>query len=456
MAVLLGPTGVGLIGLYGSITGLVGQITGMGVATSGVRQIAETAKAGDKLQIARTIKTLRRFAIFLGVFGMLVLLLFRNFICQVTFGNTDHADALAILSTALLFGAISSGQAALVQGLQRIGDLARLNIFGALFGTLFSIPLVYFWGELGIAPYLVMVSAMGILISWWYARKVSVPRIYMPWSEIVPEAYGLLRLGTVFMTTGLMTMGTMYCIRVLVVRQLGLDAAGLFQASNAIASLYVGFILSAMGTDFFPRLTAVADDDDACNRMVNEQAEVSLLLAAPGILATLTFAPYVIELFYSPRFAPAMDILRWQILGILLRVSCWPLGFVLMAKGRGKLFFCTELSCNIVHIGLVLILLDYFGLPGTGMAFFGLYGFCWVLIFIVVRRLSGFRWSASNLRFGALTTMAVTAVYLCLYLLPTIWSTLIGTLITLAIGVYFLNALRVAVGPRKIWGLSHN
>jgi PST family polysaccharide transporter len=184
--------------------------------------------------------------------------------------------------------------------------------------------------------------------------------------------------------------------------------------------------------------------------MVNEQAEVSLLLAVPGILATLTFAPYIIQIFYSATFAPAMDILRWGILGILLRVASWPLGFILLAKGRGKIFFCTELACNIVHIGLVLVLLDYFGLPGTGMAFFGLYVFCWILIFAVVRRLSGFSLSTANRRLVVLIAPAITMVFLSVYLLPSAWGTAVGATVTLAMGCYCLNALRTAVGRDKI------
>ena len=42
-----------------------------------------------------------------------------------------------------------------------------------------------------------------------------------------------------------------------------------------------------------------ATDNRECNRLVNEQAEMSLLLAAPGILGTLTFTPLVIQLLAS-------------------------------------------------------------------------------------------------------------------------------------------------------------
>ncbi|MGA2401290.1 MAG: O-antigen translocase, partial [Syntrophobacteraceae bacterium] len=397
-----------------------------------------------------TIVTLRRVAFLLGIIGMLALLLFRYPICQLTFGNTDHVDALALLSVIIFFTEVSGGQAALIQGLRHIGDLARLNILGALLGTLFSIPLVYFWGEPGIAPFLVVTAAAGTLTSWYYARRISIPQIKVPWKEITAESRGLLRLGLAFMASGLMSLGAMYFVRVVIVRQLGLDAAGLFQAASAIATLYVGFILSAMGADFYPRLTAVANDDAACNRMVNEQAEISLLLAVPGVLATLTFAPFVIRIFYAASFAPAIDILRWQVLGAFLRVASWPLGYILLAQGRGKIFLCTEFSYNAVQIGLVLVLLHYFGLPGTGMAFFGVNLFSLLLIFAVVRRLSGFSWSASNIRVAALTVPGVTTVFLAVYFLPGILSTAAGGAMTLALGCYCAYTLRSAVGPDKI------
>ena len=37
---------------------------------------------------------------------------------------------------------------------------------------------------------------------------------------------------------------------------------------------YIGFVLGAMSTDYYPRLTAVIHDHDVANRLVNEQTEV--------------------------------------------------------------------------------------------------------------------------------------------------------------------------------------
>ncbi len=52
------------------------------------------------------------------------------------------------------------------------------------------------------------------------------------------------------------------------------------------AAFNVNIVLQAMGADFYPRLAGVANNDPECNRLTNEQAQVSMLLAAPGVSAT--------------------------------------------------------------------------------------------------------------------------------------------------------------------------
>src|SRR5260370_13673465 len=63
MALLLGPAGFGLMGLYMSISNLAQSIAGMGVNSSGVRQIAAAVGTGDTARIARTAAVLRRAAV---------------------------------------------------------------------------------------------------------------------------------------------------------------------------------------------------------------------------------------------------------------------------------------------------------------------------------------------------------------------------------------------------------
>jgi len=170
LAMLLGPAGTAVAGLYMTATGLIGSVAGLGINGSGVRQIAEAAGTNDETRIARTIITLRRVALISGLFGMTLVLALAPLLSRSTFGDRNHVFGISLMSLTLLFGGISAGQSALLQGLRRLRDLAASQVFGTCFGAVVSVALVWWLGQQGIVPFLVVFSAFGILLSWWYAR----------------------------------------------------------------------------------------------------------------------------------------------------------------------------------------------------------------------------------------------------------------------------------------------
>jgi PST family polysaccharide transporter len=236
----------------------------------------------------------------------------------------------------------------------------------------------------------------------------------------------LLKLGFAFMVSGVLMMGSAYAVRAMVLRMVGVDGAGFYQAAWTLGGLYVGFILQAMGADFYPRLTAIASDNGECNRLVNEQAQVSLLLAGPGVLTTLAFAPIAVRMFYSADFHAAVGLLQWFCLGMTLRVITWPMGFILLAKGRANLMIGTQLAWAIVNVGLSWFCVSRVELNGAGVAFFGSYIFHGLMLYPIVRQLSGFRWSAANVRTGAIFLALIAGVFGGSCILPIPWSVIIG------------------------------
>lgn len=260
-------------------------------------------------------------------------------------------------------------------------------------------------------------------------------------SEVRKEAAGLLKLGFAFMSSGLMMTGSAYAVRLFLSREAGIEAAGLYQSAWTLGGLYVGIILGAMFADYYPRLAGVATEPTVTNRMVNEQARVSVLLAGPGIIATLTFAPLIISLFYTANFDGAAGILRWICLGTALQVIIGPVGYVILARNEQKLFFWTELAWTVVHLGLAWLCVTSFGADGAGMAFFGAYVFHGLLTYWVVRRINGFRWSTDNKRTGLLFLTLVAAVFGSFYMWPPVVATGVGTLATILSAVYSLRVL---------------
>jgi antigen flippase len=390
IAVLLGPAGVGLIGLYSSALGLVGTVTSLGIASSGVREVALAHGQDDPQAVARTVKVLRRACWATGLLGWALSAALAVPLSRWAFGDTAHAAAIAVLGVTLLLGAISGGQTALLQGVRRIGDLARIQVVAMLLNTVVAIGLYTWLRAEGIVPVLVATAVVSLACSWWFARRVALQPVELPWRQTWRETRRLAKLGFAFMWSGLLLAGLGMFTIGLITRTHGLEAAGHYQAAWALSGMFAAFVLSAMGTDFYPRLTGVINDREAAVQAVNEQTEIGILLALPGLLATLAFGPWILELFYSKKFLPAAELLPWFILGVFGRVVSWPLGFIQLAKGASRVFMLTETTTIALWLFLVLVLVPPFGVVGTAYAFALVYAFYTLVMLGVSRHLTGF------------------------------------------------------------------
>lgn len=450
MAVLLGPAGFGLMGAFTAIADMARSVVAMGVSNSGVRQIAESVSSGDAEKIALTVLVLRRTSLVLGLCGALLLMFFSSPISTLTFGTRDHAWGVALLSIAIFFRLVAEGQGALLQGMRRIGDMAKVAMFGSVLGTVAGIPLIYWLRQDGIVPSLIAVSCASALATWWYSRKVRINRPAASHAEVKVEVRSLLKLGLAFMASGLLMMGAAYAVRIILIRHAGLEAAGLYQSAWTVGGLYVGFVLQAMSADFYPRLVGAISDHAVANRLVNEQAHISLLLAGVGVLATISFAPVVLHLLYSADFAGAIETLRWICLGMMLRVITWPMGYIIVARGVQKIFFLTEVAWTAVNVGLSLLLVNWMGAKGAGIAFFASYIFHGLMIYPIARHMTGFRWSAENVRTAAWILSLVAVVFLSFYVLSAPLAIAVGCLATAIAAIHSVYTLMNLVGDEAL------
>jgi len=446
MALLLGPAGIGISGTYLTVSGFIGGITGLGLGASGVRQIAEASATGDDEKLACTVIVLRRASLLSGVFGMVIALALCVPLSHVSFGDGSRSGDLALMSLTLLCGGISAGQIALLQGLRRLADMGRAQVAGTFFGAIAGVLLVYFFRERGIALFLVANGFWTVFFSYWYARKVPVLPVQMTWRTSFIEARGLMTLGLAFVIQSLLLGSSAYLSRVVIIKELGLDAVGLYTATWTLSTYYVGIILRAMGADFYPRLTAAAHDHAAMNRLVNEQIEMGLLIAVPGVLAVLALAPWALHLFYSGDFATGAGIIRWQVLGVFVQVFSWPIGYILLAKGRRRLFVVSEFINAIGGVGFLLLGMSLWKLDGIGIGFFLAALTSASYLILAGRALIEFSMVRRCLQTLALSCVTVAAAFLIPRVLPAFWHLLLGIPLAAVSGLACLFVLQKLLG----------
>ena len=449
VAVLLGPAGVGVIGLYQSSTSLIATVAGLGLSGSAVRAISRVQD--DPVAITRTIRTMRLLCWISGLMGWAVSAALAIPLSRWMFQTAEHAWAVAALGAMVLLNTLSAGQLGVLQGLRHIGDIARVQVLAAFLNTLVTI-VVYFWlREDGIVIVLIANAGITLACSWWFSRRIVLEPHPLEWRQLARETKPLVGLGVAMMWGGVLALALDLFTRSLITRLWGIEAAGIYQAAWALSGMFAGFVLAAMGTDFYPRLTAAIHDREAAIRIINEQTEIGVLLALPGLLFTLAIGKWIVWALYSASFSSAADVLVWMVLGVLGRVVSWPLGYIQLSLGASRSFMITAAAFVSIEALLVSYFVPRIGVMGAGYVFAAN---CFLYlggIAFIGRRLLGFRWSPGALRLMLAGTGLVIAALLSNRLIGGALGEIFGVSIAVVGSMWCLRALAArSVFPPRI------
>jgi len=398
VAILLGPTGVGVIGLYKSTVDLIRSASGFGLDFSSVREIARADGTGDSDQISRTIVILRRWVWLTGIVGMLLTILFSGYLSRYAFGDEQYSWGISIVSVVLLLTAISGGQLALLQGLRKITLMAKAKVWGLVVGFVVTVPLYWVLGMDAIIPVIIITGIIILFYSWFYSRQVLVKPIELSVAETFNGGLAMVSLGFFMVVTTLITMASMYIVRAFIANNLGMEGVGQFQAGWTISSLYLTAVLQAMGTDYFPRLSAVSGENGKIVTLVNEQTEVALLISGPVVVGMISFISLVVFILYSTKFSEAILMLQWMMVGTFLKVISWPIGFIVLAKGRGAIHVTLEIVGNAVFLLTVYVLWSVYRIEAAGMAYISMNLIYTIIVYIAGSMLCGFSWTNKSIK----------------------------------------------------------
>ncbi len=426
IALLLGPAGMGIAGLLNSTTGLVGALTNFGLGISAVRNVAEAHESGNDKRIAKVVIVFRRLVWFTGLLGALVTLFLSSWLSQITFGNKEYTIAFIWLSCTLLLSQLTRGQNVLLQGTRKLQYLAKANLLGSFLGLLISVPIYYFYGIDGIVPAIIISSILSFFIANFFANKVKFEKIKVTLEETRLESRSMLQLGIMLSLSGLMSTGAAFILRIFISNTGGVEDVGLYAAGFSIINTYVGLVFTAMGTDYFPRLSGIAHDFIKSNLLINQQAEIGVLILAPILAIFLIFIDWIVVLLYSSKFIPINEMLHWAALGMYFKVVGWCMGYLLIAKGATKVFFSTQVVSTIYSLLLNIIGYKFYGLGGLGISYLLGYIIYFFQIYFVLNKRYKFSFNKNFLKIFGLQLSIGLLCFMMIKFVPNPWAYLFG------------------------------
>lgn len=394
IALLLGPSGMGLASLFNTTVGFVSQATNLGVSFSAVRHLSSLYDAGDVSALAHFVKVVRGWSLLTALLGMLVCVMIGPLLSQTTFAWGNHSLHFMLLAPAVGMLAITGGETAILKAMRSLGALASVQVLAVVAALVISIPIYYFFGESGIVPVIVLMALATMLLTVRHSYRL-VPLQLSGAKGMLGEGMEMVRLGVAFTLAAVIGSASELFIRSYLNVVGDLDVLGLYNAGYMLTFTYAGMVFSAMEADFFPRLSGVQHDIAATNECVNRQMEVSLLLLSPMLAALMLSLPILIPLLFSAQFLPVVEMGQVATLAMYLKVMTLPVAYITLARGYSLSYLFLETSYYVAFVVLFIVGYEHWGLYGTGVAVALAHLFEYVLVNGYAYKKYGYRFSAT-------------------------------------------------------------
>lgn len=393
IANFIGPIGMGIAALLNSTLSIISGFSGLGLEMSGVKHISESYDENDLNSVSKQVAIVRRIALITGVIGAILAVIFSKWLSVLTFGNDDYTFSFVFIAITLLFKQLTSAENVVLQGLRKLKDLAKASFYGNLVGLLFSIPIYYFYKIDSIVPTIIIAAFSSMIFALVFARKIKFERRKVTNNELVTDGKSIIKLGLALTFSGLITLIVAHLIQLYLNFSNGIEVVGFYNAGFTLLNSYVGILFVAMSTDYYPRLSAICNDNNKLNEVVLQQIYIGVLIITPIIIVFFALSDEIIRLLFSTKFKAIVMMVSIGIFGMLFKIASFSIGYMVLAKADSKLFIKTSLGFNLLYLLLSILGYHYFGLIGLGVAFTLQYIFHLIILSIIAKKRYNFNFN---------------------------------------------------------------
>ncbi len=445
-AVMLGPAGIGLIGLLTSLSGLIKTTASLGVSQSVVKDISEQNAKNDQEKYSLLIRLTHRLLLLTSLFGFVIVLLI------IPFRDVFSAEALSFydfifLGIAVTFIIFWEGQLAILKGMRKLVYLAKANIIASLLSVVLSCLIYVFFKDSGIIPVLVLTPLIALFVSSIYVKKIKLINTPLSnnWGEL---ARPIIKTGLALSFATILSHLTVFFTSLYIVHKSSLTELGYYNVGILMMVGYFSVIINAVTTDYYPRIAAVFEDNNKILNELNKQSMVSLTICLPIFVIFIFILPFALPFLFSQEFIVAIDFIKIGVFGTLITILSNQFDLILVVKRDTKVFIACALVLRLIELGCNLFFFHNYGLVGLGWSIVVTAILHLIIMMFIVNKLYSIKYNGLMLRVLFFVVIYISFV--------TILSVVTFESVKLAVGVV-LSLLSLLISyffSKKVLGLN--
>jgi len=368
VSILLGPAGMGIMGLLQSTVNALYSISNCGLTSSALKNVSVAYEQKDPIALGRVVYVVKRLLWVTGVIAVIIGIAFSKQLSIWSFGNEDFTVPYRWLSISLLFTQLTNGSLLFIRCCRQLKMYAKANFWGNFSSLIVTVPLFFIWGVNAIVPALIIISVSTFVISFFFERKMNIKEHKVEKVGFKEISIDIFKIGIAVAFAGMLPDCLAYYLRIFMSSHGGVADVGYYAAGFAILNSYVGMIFTAMSTDYIPRLSAVVDDNAACQDTINKQVRIAAMFLLPILTLFIIFSRLLVRILYTEEFFPMIGMMMWGAVGCFIRSADWSMGNLFVPKRDTKEYLGINWLSAAISIGLNIYCYMLWGITGLGVA----------------------------------------------------------------------------------------
>jgi PST family polysaccharide transporter len=199
------------------------------------------------------------------------------------------------------------------------------------------------------------------------------------------EAKKLFGFAAMTITTAATVPVSHMIVRSYIGETLSWDHAGYWQAIWYISAMYLMVVTTTLSIYYLPRLSEIKDKRELMHE-VKHGYKIILPTAIFTSALIYLIKDYIILLLFDENFTPIRELFLWQLVGDVVKIACFLLGYVVIAKAMVKVFIVKEIVISFCFVILSVMIVDKSGLVGVTYSYFLTYIINLVVLSVIYRR----------------------------------------------------------------------
>ena len=378
LAVYLGPTGYAALGQFQNFIQMVTTFAGSAINTAVIKYTAEYHE--DESKQRAIWKTAGSIVFVFSLMFAFLILIFQRQLSLYIFHTLEYQTVFVWFAVFLLFFNFNTLFLAILNGKKEILKLVLANIAGSLFAlivtSILAIKLHLYGALIALSIYQSIAFIVTLFLCYradWFKFSSLFGKIDL---EITKKFSSFIWMALV---SAICVPLSQILIRAYLSQEFGLAYAGYWEAMIRLSTVYLMLVTTTLGVYYLPRLSELKMIDEI-KKEVYLGYKFLFPLAVAGGVVIFVLRDLIINVLFSPSFAPMQSLFFWQMMGDALKIGSWILAYLMLSKAMTKLYISTEIIFTLSLIALTYVCTQLFGFEGVSMAHLINYGMYWVVI----------------------------------------------------------------------------